>query len=146
MGCYQASARGLKVHRVNFYLGALYKWGLCDDRALHLVPDLDTDLGSRARHGRIEVRKRDSDAQGRGHRAARHDTDVSLTRQDPAPTAGDAAIRESEPEQATVVASLLLHLKRLAPDELVVPLHEPLAVRLEARLPTPEGPARGGGA
>src|SRR3990170_941993 len=125
-----------------FYLGALDKWGLCDDRALRLVPDLDTDLGPGGRHTRIEVRKRDSDAQGWRHHAARHDADISLARQDPAPMPGDAAIRESEPEQATVVASLLLQPERLAPDELVVPLHEPLAVRLEARLPTREILAR----
>src|SRR3989304_8514246 len=91
-----------------FYLGALDKWGLCDDRALRLVPDLDTDLGPGGRHGRIEVRKRVSAAQRWGHRDARHDADISLARQNPAPMAGGAAIRESEPGQATGGAPLLL--------------------------------------
>src|SRR3972149_6870756 len=97
-----------------FYLGALDKWGLCDDRALRLVPDLDTDLGPGGRHTRIEVRKRDSDAQGWGHRAARHDADLSLARQNPAPMAGDHAVPGAEPGPAAVGASLLLPPGRLA--------------------------------
>src|SRR2546422_5413855 len=106
------------------------------------IPNEDAELGPRLRDLRPHARERDPHLEHGGHRPARDDADLSILLDDATPVAGNPALLHQESDEAIIIPAFLLAAERLAPDELVIPLHEPLARALERRLPSVEVRAR----